>query len=664
MGVIRNPADIITHILREEVQHNVEEGKITVDESIGTAEAISDMSGGDGFEMAFVVYDKQINSKKLIEGIASNTRLIPYIKNSKLNFRSIKLSATEEDIQYTIDSSDVISYTNSRTQAEKIYTKVTVNYHFDYALKDYQRTTLDNDFPDSIIDIISNANDGQVFQNFGDVDPDLYLANLGLKADQELVFDAEYIRKESGNINNDTSARNLHQFLLLWNCNQHNILKLKLPLRYIKMQIGDYIAFDKMINGVKLFGEDYSLSNEDVVVRNGQQILPIWMVTKTKKTLTHLNIELMQIHNCDATPQDYPPVALINNEIESYIQVEANTGEIILDGSMSFEPNIEDEIVEYDFTRLQGSSLGGTYEQDGSVLILNNPEINEPYPAEPPYIQNHTYRLLVTSSDGTVSEPAIVNIQRIDYSGTPPPPVPVDPRDLFTVNSEPTQHPDPWQVGDAYSFFRDYSQANHQKIFYMTIGEIGNNYYPRFDWGVFDIHFDVSGKPPQWELWEFENNAKLGFRTELYRRYTPYQTTFGFSFNGGGQWITVEDINNHYYDGYQHYFQYIGNISPPSHTNPETDDFGNATQSFRILEHHFNTGLSDYFLLEEGGWISPSMQNEMLELSTRIIAYVEYEDGTVETLPELGYCELHIRSYPETIGDAPETPTEDEGIVA
>ena len=96
MGVIRNPADIITHILREEVQHNVEEGKITVDESIGTAEAISDMSGGDGFEMAFVVYDKQINSKKLIEGIASNTRLIPYIKNSKLNFRSIKLSATEE----------------------------------------------------------------------------------------------------------------------------------------------------------------------------------------------------------------------------------------------------------------------------------------------------------------------------------------------------------------------------------------------------------------------------------------------------------------------------------------------------------------------------------------------------------------------------------------
>ena len=656
MGVIRNPADVITHILREEVQHNVEEGKIAVDESIGTAEAISDMSGGNGFDMAFVVYDKQVNSKKLIEGIASNTRLIPYIKNSKLNFRSIKLSATEEDIQYTIDSSDVISYTNSRTQAEKIYTKVTVNYHFDYALKDYQRTTLDNDFPDSIIDIISNANDGQVFQNFGDVDPDLYLANLGLKADQELVFDAEYIRKESGNINNDTSARNLHQFLLLWNCNQHNILKLKLPLRYIKMQIGDYIAFDKMINEVKLFGEDYSLSNEDVVVRNGQQILPIWMVTKTKKTLTHLNIELMQIHNCDATTQDYPPVALINNETESYIQVEANTGEIILDGSMSFEPNIEDEIVEYDFTRLQGSSLGGTYEQDGSVLILNNPEINEPYPAEPPYIQNHTYRLLVTSSDGTVSEPAIVNIQRIDYSGTPPPSVPDDPRDLQQVYSN-VDLGDP----DGYmSLFEDTSQYPWHKIYHMTIGEVGGEYYPNNPPRT--MNFEINSKPPQWELWEFENNAQLGYRIEFFVGNQWSQLRLGFSFElSQGLWLPTEEWTDNYGNSIWSDLRvssYISDVSEPI-TN------FNLPQSFTMPNYHWLTEIRNkhpYPHPNHSNYIN--MENEILELSSRIVAYVEYEDGTVETLPELGYCELHIRSYPETIGDAPGTPTEDEGIVA
>ena len=114
---------------------------------------------------------------------------------------------------------------------------------------------------------------------------------------------------------------------MLWHCNQHNILKLKLPLKYIQLKIGDYIGFDKLINGVKLFGEDYSISGwyTGNTFRNGQQILPVWMVTSTAKTLTHIDVEMIQMHNCskDLISLNYPPVIVsdgFNLQLVSQIQ--------------------------------------------------------------------------------------------------------------------------------------------------------------------------------------------------------------------------------------------------------------------------------------------------------------------------------------------------------
>ena len=301
---ITKPQEVIKHIIHKEVQEGVGEIPVNYGDSIDI---------NTDFNLAFTVHDKQINSKKLIENIASNSKLIPYIKDNTLFFKGINPAPSPElttttlpdgtvgDVDIYIDQSDIISYTNKRTAPEKIYTKVKVNYHYDYALKEYiQNTVKNNNKPDTATEyfnIPENQHEaGTLYAN----------SYYGLTKEQELSFDADYIREAA-------PAEALQEFLLLWHCNQHNVLKLRLPLKYIQLKIGDYIGFDKSINGVKLFGEDYSIEHfySTNVIRNGQQILPVWMVTSTAKTLTHIDVEMIQMHNCSPnliSSIDLPPV--------------------------------------------------------------------------------------------------------------------------------------------------------------------------------------------------------------------------------------------------------------------------------------------------------------------------------------------------------------------
>ena len=286
---ITKPPDVVKHIIHKEVQHDSDE--IAVDMSDGLAI-------NNDIDLAFTVHDKQINSKKLIEGIASNSRLIPYIKDNKLVLKGINPSPLPIDIleENIIAQSDVISYTNKRTAPEKVYSKVVVNYHYDYATKEFTENTVDANYnADTATEYF--VLDGETGVNIHGSEQPYNIANLGLEAEQELLFDAHYIRDAN-------SAQALQEFLLLWHCNQHNVLKLKLPLKYIQLKIGDYVGFKDEINGIRLFGEYYNIYSS--VFRNGQQILPVWMVTSTNKTLTHIDVEIIQMHNCSSTPVSLP----------------------------------------------------------------------------------------------------------------------------------------------------------------------------------------------------------------------------------------------------------------------------------------------------------------------------------------------------------------------
>ena len=663
MSLIRNPSNIINNIIRHEVQYDVAVAdKIPVSADELTGIAVAD----DDTVMAFTVHDKQINSKKLIEGIASNSRTIPYIKDNKIYYRSIFKAPTVNMINTEIDSQDIISYSNRRTAPEKIYTKVIVKYHYDYELEEFQGSTEINDEPDSIIDIIDNATNGQPFQDFGNLDSSTYLESLGLTSEAEYTFEALYLRKAWGywgseiyyDPSYDYGAKELQKFLLLWHCNQHNILKLRLPLKYIQIGVGDLIGFDKMINNVKLFGEDYSLANDELVSRNGQQILPIWMVTSTNKTLTHIDIEMIQMHNCTPLAQDFPPTALINGEPGvQFISREAGTGNIGLSASESFDTNPEDTIVGYEWLdtgQVPAVPSSGSFPLYTETVNILNPDIEEL--GDAPYIENHSIELRVTSEnpDGeqVVSDPAAINIQRIDHAQYVPPPL----EDLPAIyamswwaggfgDGSPGDH-SPGDVPYAWQEHHGGYDPPSPEVF-CVIGGTGTYPHPWANDGTFvppyNYRCGISQRPMEWDAWVAEEEGRrLGVRWEAYVNFQPS----GFSFDGGGVWLPFSPASYTMGYGEDWLVPAQGSNEVGQHSwglldwSSEGDwyDFP-GMMGFDQLNHHSNAGIT---------YNGEPWDNEIVEQSYRVCVFYSSNETEQEgvSVPELGHALIHIRSYP------------------
>ena len=279
------PTSIIRHIIENELEINLT--------SLGLIDGLNEWDGNysniDGllsgvFEMAFS-QSKKISSKKLIEEIAKSSPLIPIFKsNSKLSFAMIKSSYGASDV--TIKAQDVISSSFTRTKIENVKTIVRVKYKKDYARDEYEKVTKYTD----AYDFFGNGDSTQsAYENA--YKKDYYGLDPSNPGDSVLEIENDYIRDEN-------TAKNLRDFLLAYHCQQHNIIKCKLPLTYVDIEIADIVAFDSLINGMKCYGEDYTQS----YTRNGQEIYPYFMVTSVNKSIKSIDIECIQMHNLGRTP--------------------------------------------------------------------------------------------------------------------------------------------------------------------------------------------------------------------------------------------------------------------------------------------------------------------------------------------------------------------------
>ena len=220
-------------------------------------------------QYAFTV-DKKTNSKKLIEELSQSTPLYPYFKDGEFRIKSIK---TDYDgTNNIIKSEDVIKYKYDRTKIEKVYSKVNIKYHYDYGLKDFTKETgfVSANQLVSIDGYLIGDNEDYFGQDFA----------------QEFIFESKYIRDEP-------TALNLAKYLVGLHANQHNIINLTLPLNYLTLELGDIVKFDSLIQGRKIFGEDYTLNQS----RNGQNIYPYFFVEQIKKSLDKVEVKLYQLHN-------------------------------------------------------------------------------------------------------------------------------------------------------------------------------------------------------------------------------------------------------------------------------------------------------------------------------------------------------------------------------
>ena len=141
--------------------------------------------------MAFT-QNKTINSKKLIEGIAKESKLFPFVKGNVLSFNSIQDTYTEADYEagyiYDIHDKDVISSSFSRTKPEDVRTACYVHYDFDYAMEEYRRSTKSDEHPDTAKDLFA-TNDVEYSNSYH-----------GMPDDEEQGDDpieANYIRNEN-----------------------------------------------------------------------------------------------------------------------------------------------------------------------------------------------------------------------------------------------------------------------------------------------------------------------------------------------------------------------------------------------------------------------------------------------------------------------------------
>ena len=121
--------------------------------------------------------------------------------------------------------------------------------------------------------------------------------------------------------------------MFYWNVNQHNIVDLKLPLNFYALEVGDLVEFDKMMLGKKIYGEKYVVGeNDDMPVRAGQYILPLFMITETKKGLDSIKIKAIQLHHMSSSPLNYKAKQYQYLDLLGRLNQGLGTGDLNQDG--------------------------------------------------------------------------------------------------------------------------------------------------------------------------------------------------------------------------------------------------------------------------------------------------------------------------------------------
>lgn len=342
-NLIKHPSDIIADIFVNELGYSAD--KIDVESLESTK---TDHNSHGNWEFCFTQKDA-INSKDLIEDIAKSTFIFPRIGfDGTLKFPQIKKRYEEEDLDNSIviDDLDIISYSYNLTKRQELRTGTELKYNYDYHTENY--------FGDSET---NNYNGSKVYTMNQVSDDELSFNGLNNIEDNIQEFESKYMRTE---LNNDPDIGNNWQIITIDRFqsnstqhyrNRHLIIKCKLPLKYLNIDVGEYVRFNKLIDGVKAYGIDYSKTE----LLNNQYLYPLFMCTNIKKTIEYVEIECLQLHHL--TDAD----ALHGSPISAWFNIDDNTipsvyyeHEQIVDNSGLLDDEIDEEEIEeqIDLTQL------------------------------------------------------------------------------------------------------------------------------------------------------------------------------------------------------------------------------------------------------------------------------------------------------------------------
>ena len=267
--IIEKPSDIMMHIFERELGYF--NGDLASAFDLTSVELAR--TNHNDWYYAFSL-DKETKAKDFIASLSRETKFIPRFRyDGTFSFMNMRETYAEEDL--IINSKDVISFNYSKTPINDIKLKVRVKYQYDVGNSQYNAVT-------------NIDEDGAVPVNLA-----YLMDHYGIKNtnDAYLEIESKYIRDEG-------TALKLRDFLLEWNKNQHNIIECELFPKYMELECGDVVRFDSLIQGMTIFGDDYTSGyrlngNYD---DGGQWVYPYFLVTQVKKSMTKISVTLFQLH--------------------------------------------------------------------------------------------------------------------------------------------------------------------------------------------------------------------------------------------------------------------------------------------------------------------------------------------------------------------------------
>ena len=281
--VLQNPAEIIIDIFKQEVNFTDHFRDIT--------EALQELKDWVlGFSRLDTITLNDFMSD-MFKNVLSTVRFFAdgsadiFSHKRYLNNR-LNVNVTEVDVR------DILRYGFSLTKNDNVKNQVNVKYDYNVASKTYRKETgyslksINNEEFETLDDFTNN-----------------YFPNNSYSINYYNLFDNEgKLEFESQYIYDENTAKKLQRKLLLWNCNQHLIFDLRLPLKYIFLEVGDYISFSDLIDGELAFGYDYTQEG----IRNGQLIYKEFIITSINKTDKDISIKCIQAHRLElGYPENY-----------------------------------------------------------------------------------------------------------------------------------------------------------------------------------------------------------------------------------------------------------------------------------------------------------------------------------------------------------------------
>ena len=374
---ITTPELIITDIIQNELNLTTDASLINFDFSNpengehGTTTSAAPIKWRYAFTQ-----DKEINSKKLVEEIASYTQLFPYFKDGGFKINTIKkfYEPYQEitDSKYIINPIKIKDYSFSRTEVRNLYTDIEFHYDYDFSSNSYKK--------------VYTKTAQELFPNY----------------DASVIgVEQRTLKKECRFIYDDLTAEGVANLLIALQCTQHNYINLTLSLEYIYFKVGDLVRFpdNSLLNGEMMYGENYTLEKYNVE-GVGQTKYNLWKITNIDINNSNLKIKLYQLHNLesevpvvlgcmDSNAENYDPDATINDGSCTYadpnIEIEGCTDP----NALNYNPdaNVDDGTCEFalpnanDFFDVTNNpdliSINGSYLENNSDLeLFDNLEIS------------------------------------------------------------------------------------------------------------------------------------------------------------------------------------------------------------------------------------------------------------------------------------------------